>query len=72
MLKWLRERISLDKQQLCSCSREVVRDGCSWDYLICANAAEMGHVEEVQGRMECPWSKLTCQSAAITGHLEIL
>jgi hypothetical protein len=49
-------------------------NGCPWNELTCAYAAEGGHLEIIQWARAngCPWEEWTCACAAEGGHLEIL
>ena len=47
--------------------------GCLWDELTCASAAQGGHLELLQWARAkgCPWDEGTSQHAAENGHLEV-
>ena len=46
---------------------------CQWDEMICACAAQNGHLELLQWvrAHQCPWDEMTCFIAAENGHLEL-
>ena len=47
--------------------------GCLWDELTCASAAQGGHLELLQWARAkgCPWDEGTSQHEAENGHLEV-
>ena len=49
-------------------------NGCKWNGLTCASAAEGGHLEVLQWARAngCPWTWRTCFSAAKGGHIDVL
>ena len=50
-------------------------EGCPWDYLTCANAADKGHVEVLRWAREngCPWTAQTRDwAAAMLGYTDDL
>jgi len=49
-------------------------NGCPWDEMTCASAAEGGHLDVLQWARAngCPWDVMTCANAAGGGHLEVL
>ena len=49
-------------------------NGCPWNKVTCAAAAEGGHLEVLKWAREngCPWDVRTCRYAAGVGHLEVL
>lgn len=48
-----------------------IDNGCMWNELSCAMAAETGHLEILRWCRAngCPWNELTCSYAAEGGHL---
>jgi hypothetical protein len=48
--------------------------GCPWDEMTCAYAAQNGNLEVLQWlrAQGCPWDEMTCAYAASKGHLKIL
>jgi hypothetical protein len=49
-------------------------NGCMWDVLTCACAAENSSLEVLKWAREnqCPWDEYTCSFAAENGQLEVL
>ena len=56
------------------CLQYAHKNGCKWDELVCARAAEYGQLEclKYAHANGCPWNKWTCANAAQYGHLECL
>jgi hypothetical protein len=48
------------------------RNGCPWDWLTCAHAAEGGHLEVLKWARAngCPWYEETRELAANLGYVE--
>ena len=49
-------------------------NGCPWDEMLCAYAAQNGHLLVLRWAREngCPWDGRTCNFAARNGHLNVL
>jgi hypothetical protein len=64
------ERSSNAAERLLEVLKWSRENGCRWDELTCADAAENGHLEELKRcrKNGCPRDEQTCSDAAENGH----